>query len=107
MDGENRRTITIIYNCEAKAYIINVCCRKWISDMELSFGITFTFKFLITTVPPMSSLFIWYQLSWFRWHNVYLFPLLFHAGRDSEIMRLKQLLDEKAQKNNSTVTGSA
>ena len=88
MDEKNRGTITIIYSCEAKAYIIIVCCRKWISDMELSFGITFTFKFLITAVPPISSLFIWYQLSWFRGNNVYLFPLLFHAGRDSKIIRL-------------------
>jgi hypothetical protein len=27
---------------------------------------------------------------------------LFHAARDSEILRLKQLLDEKTEKNNST-----
>jgi len=28
----------------------------------------------------------------------------FHAARDSEILRLKQLLDEKTEKNNSTAT---
>ena len=44
-------------------------------------------------------------LSWFRWHNVYLFSFLFHAARDSEILRLKQLLDEKAEKSNSKSTG--
>jgi len=31
---------------------------------------------------------------------------LFHAARDSEILRLKQLLDEKTEKNNSTATRS-
>jgi hypothetical protein len=30
---------------------------------------------------------------------------LFHAARDAEILRLKQLLDEKAEKNNSTASG--
>jgi hypothetical protein len=39
------------------------------------------------------------------WHNIYLFSYLFHAARDSEILRLKQLLDEKAEKSNSKATG--
>lgn len=30
----------------------------------------------------------------------------FHAARDSEILRLKRLLDEKTEKNNSTATQS-
>jgi hypothetical protein len=47
-----------------------------------------------------------YQLSWFRWHNIFSFPFLFHTARDGEILRLKQLLDKKSEKNNSTATGS-
>jgi hypothetical protein len=31
---------------------------------------------------------------------------LFHAAKDSEILRLKKLLDEQIEKNNSTATGS-
>ena len=31
---------------------------------------------------------------------------MFHTARDTEILRLKQLLDKKAEKNNSTATGS-
>jgi hypothetical protein len=51
---------------------------------------------------PLSSLFIWYQLSWFRCHNICLFPFFFHAARDTEILRLKKFLDEKAAENNCT-----
>jgi hypothetical protein len=31
---------------------------------------------------------------------------LFHAAKDSENLRLKKLLDEQIEKNNSTATGS-
>lgn len=60
------------------------------------------FKFLTNynCPPPLSSLFIWYQLA-------ILSSIFVHAARDSEILRLKQqFLDEMAEKNNSTATVS-
>jgi hypothetical protein len=71
---------------------------KWSGPLESTLLLSFSQQFF-------PFLFIWYQINWFRWHFIYLFPFLFHAARDAEILKLKQLLDEKAEKNNSAATG--
>jgi hypothetical protein len=72
--------------------------------MEQSFGITFTFN--VATMFHFPILFINLVSTKLLGAAVYLFQFLFHAARDSEILRLKQLLDEKTEKNNSTATRS-
>ena len=70
----------------------------------LSFAIAFPSNSCIFS-PFLCFVFLCSKQSWFRWHNIYLFSFLFDAARDSEILRLKQLLDEKAEKSNSKATG--
>ena len=73
--------------------------------MEQSFGITFTFN--VATMFHFPILFInLVSTKLILGATVYLFQFLFLTAKDSEILRLKQLLDEKTEKNNSTATKS-
>ena len=73
--------------------------------MEQSFGITFAFNVAMMFHFPILFINL-VSTKLILGATVYLFQFLFLTAKDSEILRLKQLLDEKTEKNNSTATRS-